>query len=200
MQGEPQPLPGARRRSQESTRQRLLEAATTLFARQGAAHTRTADIARLAEVAVGTVYLHFQDKDALLKEVLRLALARLKQELLKSPSPSQQPVRDKMVALAAFTEHFPDLAAVLFSGSSLSTTPGQEALDFLTQSQERGLLEGVSHGYYRGDINSAVAARAMVGSLVQVLGWWARFPEAATREEVIEALTVLRLDGLRTRP
>ena len=104
-----------------------------------------------------------------------------------------------MVALASFTEHFPDLARVLFDGGNLSTTPGREALDFLTLSQERGLTEGVARGYYRGDLNSALAARAMVGSLVQLLGWWAQTPEAATREEVIEALTVLRLEGLGAR-
>jgi len=199
MEGERQPIAGARRRSQEATRNSLLEAAAGLFAAQGSDGTRTADIARQAGVAVGTVYLHFKDKDTLLKEVLKLALGRLKQELLKFPPSSPTPVRDKMVALVSFTEHFPDLARVLFHGGNLATTPGREALDFLTVSQERGLTDGVSKGYYRGDLNSALAARAMVGSMVQVLGWWAHQPEVATREEVIEALTVLRLEGLGFR-
>ena len=74
MEGERQPVAGARRRSQEATRNALIEAAAGLFAAHGSAGTRTADIARAAGVAVGTVYLHFKDKDALLKEVLRVAL------------------------------------------------------------------------------------------------------------------------------
>lgn len=198
MQGERESIANARQRSQETTRQRLLECAAQLFAAYGSVGTRTGDIARAAEVAVGTVYLHFKDKDALLKEVLRLALTRLRQELAQNSPQSSSPVRDKMLALASFTEKFPDLAAVLFNGGNLSTTPGQEALGFLTMSQERGLTEGVSLGYYRGDLNSAIAARAMVGSMVQVLGWWARHPEAATSEEIVQVLTVLRMEGLGT--
>lgn len=189
----------ARQRSQADTRNRLLESAARLFAEKGSKNTRTADIATSSQVAVGTLYLHFKTKDVLLKEVLKLALNRLKQEIAKFPPDSMNPVLNKMEALASFTEHFPDLAAVLFDGGNLSTTPGQEVQDFLTSSQERGLLEGVAQGYYRGDINSALTARAMVGSLTQVLWWWAKNPELVTKKEVIDTLTTLRLEGLSPR-
>ncbi len=191
--------PNARQRSQQATRLRLLESAARLFAKKGSKNTRTNDIAQNAEVAVGTVYLHFKDKDALLKEVLKEALTRLKQEIAKYPSDSNNLVWNKMAALASFTEHFPNLAAVLFDGSNLATTPGKEAFDFLASSQERGLIEGIAKGYYRGDIHSGLAARAMVGSLIQVLSWWVKNPEAVTKEEVIESLTSLRLEGLAPR-
>ncbi len=192
------PPPGnARSRSQKATRERLLTTAAEFFALNGSKNTRTADIAKGAGVAVGTVYLHFKDKDALLKEILHLALARLKQEIAKFSPQSEDVVTNKMAALATFTQHFPNLAIVLFDGSNLSTTPGKEAMDFLTSSQERGLLEGVAKGYYRGDLHSGLAARAMVGSLTQVLGWWAKNPEVITKEEVISSLTSLRLVGLQ---
>jgi len=187
----------ARQRSQADTRSRLLESAAHLFAEKGSKNTRTVDIAQRSQVAVGTVYLHFKSKDALLKEVLKVALTRLKQEIAKFPVDSGNLVRNKMDALATFTEHFPHLAAALFDGGNLATSPGQEVLEFLTASQERGLLEGVAKGYYRGDLNSALAARAMVGTLTQVLGWWAKNPEAVTKEEVIDFMTTMRLEGLR---
>ena len=187
----------ARQRSQADTRRRLLESAAQLFAEKGSKNTRTTDVAKRSQVAVGTVYLHFKSKDSLLKEVLREALARLKQEIAKFPLDTNNVVRNKMAALATFTAHFPDLAAVLFDGGNLSTIPGREVLDFLTASQERGLLDGVANGYYRGDLNSGLAARAMVGSLVFVLAWWAKNPELATLEEVIETLTSMRLEGLK---
>lgn len=189
----------ARQRSQADTRNRLLESAAHLFAEKGSKNTRTVDVAKTSGVAVGTVYLHFKNKDALLKEVLKEALTRLKQEIVKYPHESDNLVRHKMAALATFTEHFPHLATVLFDGGNLATSPGNEAMEFLTASQERGLLEGVAKGYYRGDLNSALAARAMVGSLIQVLGWWAKNPEAVTKEEVIEALTAMRMEGLGPR-
>lgn len=189
----------ARQRSQADTRNRLLESAAQLFAEKGSKNTRTTDIAQSSQVAIGTVYLHFKSKDALLKEVLKEALNRLKQEIAKYPPESDHLVRNKMAALATFTEHFPSLAAVLFDGGNLATRPGTEVLDFLTSSQERGLLEGVAKGYYRGDLNSGLAARAMVGSLTQVLWWWAKNPEVATKEEVIDSLTTMRLEGLGPR-
>ncbi len=194
------PIPmNARQRSLVDTRNRLLESAAHLFAEKGSNKTRTTDIAQSAQVAVGTVYLHFKSKDALLKEVLKIALTCLKQEIAKFPPNSENQVLNKMASLATFTQHFPDLAAVLFDGGNLATSPGKDVLEFLTASQERGLLEGVAKGYYRGDLNSALAARAMVGSLTQVLSWWAKNPEAATKEEVINSLTTLRLEGLGPR-
>lgn len=46
----------------ESTRERLLAAARTLFVRRGYHLTRPQDIARLAGVGYGTFYLYFEDK------------------------------------------------------------------------------------------------------------------------------------------
>lgn len=199
MEGKLEKLPNARQRSQADTRARLLETAAQLFAKHGSTKTTTKDLASGAGVAVGTVYLHFKDKDELLQAVLKTALARLKQELGKqSPSESDGPtlVREKMEGLASFTQRFPDLAAVLFDAGNLTTAPGREALDFLTKSQENGLMAGITAGYYRGDLHSGLAARAMVGILLQVLGWWGQNPQAVSKTEVIEVLTEMRLNGL----
>ena len=180
------------------TRARLLEAAAQLFAKNGSTNTTTKDLALQAEIAVGTVYLHFPDRDSLLDAVLKIALTYLRQEMGKLEPDLQGSlvVREKMAGLVNFTQRFPDLAAVLFDPGNLATQPGREALDFLSRSQESGLRAGIAAGYYRGDLNSGLASRAMVGILVHVLGWWARNLEAASAEEVIEVLTEMRLRGL----
>ncbi len=199
MEGKLEKQPNARQRSQEKTRTMLLEAAAHLFAQKGSTKTTTKSIAQAAGVSVGTVYLHFSDKDGLLKEVLKAALSRLKLELGKLPvsgSQGETVVRTKMEGLAAFTQRYPDLAAVLFDSSNLSTPSGREAHNFLLKSQENGLMAGISAGYYRGDIHSGLASRAMVGVLVEILGWWGRNPESVSKTEVVETLTVLRLKGL----
>jgi AcrR family transcriptional regulator len=46
------------------------------FTAKGFAATRLDDVAKRAGVAKGTIYLHFQDKDALFKELVRTALDR----------------------------------------------------------------------------------------------------------------------------
>lgn len=200
MEGQPEKLTNARQRSQAATRTRLLTEAARLFAKKGSTGTTTKEVATASGVAVGTVYLHFKDKDGLLKEVLKSSLTRLKQELAKQEPGGTEGtalVRGKMEALADFTHRFPDLAAVLFDPANLGTPAGREAHGFLLKSQENGLMAGISAGYYRGDIHSGLVARALVGILVEVLGWWGRNPEAASRTEVVETLVALRMQGLQ---
>jgi AcrR family transcriptional regulator len=61
--------PAARRREPERKRARLLDAARSLFAARGYAATTTAQLARAAGVAEGTVFHHFASKRALLEAV-----------------------------------------------------------------------------------------------------------------------------------
>ena len=194
---------GARQRSQAATRKRLQAAAVRLFAASGGMNTRTADIARSAGVAVGTVYLHFKNKDALLKAVLDEALAHLRRQLAarrEAPEASaEDSVRLRMAALVAFVDQTPDHAAVLFAPASLATAPGREIHRFLVQSQEKGLVEGIAAGLYRSDLHAGLAARAMVGILIEVLGWWARHHDEASAAEVQTSLVEMRLRGLLAR-
>src|SRR5713226_8934393 len=53
------------------TRQRLVRAALELFSTRGYEATTTAEIARKAGVAEGTIYRHFQSKQHLLNELYR---------------------------------------------------------------------------------------------------------------------------------
>ena len=52
------------------TRKRVIDAATFLFAEQGLARTRTADIARRAGLSHGGMFVHFNSRDELLAEVV----------------------------------------------------------------------------------------------------------------------------------
>jgi AcrR family transcriptional regulator len=58
-------------------RERIVEAARAAFAEQGP-DAQIDDIARRAEVGVGTVYRHFPTKDALTAELIRLKLTALR--------------------------------------------------------------------------------------------------------------------------
>jgi AcrR family transcriptional regulator len=57
---------GARGAAVEATRRRILDATVALHAEKGALGTTWQDIARRADVAVGTVYYHFPSLDELL--------------------------------------------------------------------------------------------------------------------------------------
>ncbi|MCL4864556.1 MAG: TetR/AcrR family transcriptional regulator [Gemmatimonadales bacterium] len=65
--------PARTRRDAVATRSRLVRAALELFATQGYHATTTPAIAARARVAEGTIYRHFDGKEALLNEVFREA-------------------------------------------------------------------------------------------------------------------------------
>ncbi len=54
----------------EQTRKHLIEAALEQFAKQGLTTTRTADIAKAANVSHGTVFVHFPTQEVLLNAVI----------------------------------------------------------------------------------------------------------------------------------
>ncbi len=66
--------PGARAKRSAERRDAILAAALDEFAARGFAATRLDDVARRADVAKGTIYLHFADKEALFEELIRIEL------------------------------------------------------------------------------------------------------------------------------
>lgn len=199
----------ARQRAAAATRERILAAAAALLADHGSDGTTIAMVARQAGVAAGTVYLHFPDRDALLREVLAGALGQLKLALAEAASGRAErspavDVRQRTAGLVAFATEHTDLAAVLFDPALLATPAGDEALEFLVASQTAALAEGQARGWVRPDLEPALAGRALVGSLLQVLGWWAdRRRSGATAPDagdVAAVLADLRLYGTVARP
>ena len=72
------------------------------FIARGYAATRLDDVAKRAGVAKGTIYLHFEDKEALFQELIRTALVPLIGRLA-APPPAGGSVR---AALEAFAQTF----------------------------------------------------------------------------------------------
>ncbi len=74
-------------------RQAILSAARELFATQGYEETTIAEIARAAGMAVGTVYLYFQNKHDILIDVC-LALKAEVAQVIRSPEILALPLRE----------------------------------------------------------------------------------------------------------
>lgn len=189
----------ARDRSRIETRRRLLETGLDLFARQGVADTRASDVATAAGVAVGTLYLHFKDKQGLLRAILREGVEELMvalQHMALSPAPDPaEAVRAHTEILVRFAESHPGLCRILFDPESVRTNISTEITDHLVSMLELRVREGIAGGIIVPGIHPVVAARGVVGMLLQVLDWWTRNPGIATADAVIETLTRLRLSG-----
>ena len=73
-------MPDERESRKERKRQNLLAAAYGLFTEKGVAKTSVDEIVRRANVAKGTFYLYFQDKDQLLQQLVYDISARVLEE------------------------------------------------------------------------------------------------------------------------
>lgn len=73
-------MPDERESRKERKRQSLLAAAYGLFTEKGVAKTSVDEIVRRANVAKGTFYLYFQDKDQLLQQLVYDISARVLEE------------------------------------------------------------------------------------------------------------------------
>ena len=187
----------ARDRSRIETRRRLLETGLELFARQGVADTRASDVATAAGVAVGTLYLHFKDKQGLLRAILREGVEELMgalQRMALSPAPDPAAaVRAHTEVLVRFAESHTGLCRILFDPESVRKNVSTEITEHLAAMLELRVREGIADGIIVPGIDPVVAAHGVVGMLLQVLDWWTRNPGIATADSVIETLTRLRL-------
>jgi AcrR family transcriptional regulator len=69
----------------ETTRERILTAASTVIRDRGLAHTTTKEIARAAGYSEATLYKHFEGKEDLFLAVLRIRLAPFIELMVKLP-------------------------------------------------------------------------------------------------------------------
>ena len=63
------------------TRTRILASALSLFSKKGYDHTTFTDIAARLKLTKGAVYWHFESKEKLLVELVRLALAKFRRQI-----------------------------------------------------------------------------------------------------------------------
>ena len=88
------PVPAGKREARSAERRdAILAAALEEFATNGFAGTRLDDIAKRANVAKGTIYLYFADKETLFQELLRAMFAPIVAALENRPK-GDMPTRD----------------------------------------------------------------------------------------------------------
>lgn len=137
------------------TRARLMDAATQLFARQGFEAASVNEIAKVAEVANGTFYVHFRDKD----EIAGAVAFRIAQEVVRQLDQAMASVDDAVERTSTATRRFIDLA---------SSEPDWGRALFRAVWLFQDLREGVI-GYLRADLQRGVSQGAFTTEIDEVL-------------------------------
>jgi AcrR family transcriptional regulator len=193
------PITSAPARSRIQTRQRLVDAATRLFAERGLHGVTSHDIARAAGVASGTFYLHFRDKTDVYRHIVFHAIEELvlhvQQAVGAAASGSVLAERARAGAIVSFAESNRDVVRIIFSTDAEAASVEADALTRLAGGLEARLRREREDGRFPEDLDPAVCARAHVGMTAHLIDWWTQDPSRASREDVIETLVRLQFAG-----
>jgi AcrR family transcriptional regulator len=151
----------------EETRERLTREALRLFVEKGVAETTVRDIAAAAEVAEGSLYRHYESKEALAWELFSGAFTRLAEEL-DGLQRAEATVRGKVAAMIRHFCTFFDRDRTLFSYLLLSQHGQLRRVTPEMPHPIEVLRRSIRNGMRRGEIpkGDADLATSMVMGLV----------------------------------
>lgn len=185
-----------------ATRERLLVAARALFAERGFDDTSLRDVAAAADVAVGTVFVHFVDKADLLHAALFDDLERtLDAALVVPPGPLLHRLQHVGDAVFDYYERSPSLSRTLLRQSLFSTGPW--AQKFAAQlGRVHGAVvmltrEAQATGEVRGDVDVMMFAIAFLSFFQFALTSWVTQAHPAPRAWLARLLRQ-HTDGVRS--
>lgn len=119
----------SRQEQKNHTRTQILTAARELISQNGFAHTTARDVATSAQVAIGTVFLHFPTMGALAEEVLDEIIGAALEQAAITPAatPKQPHLIDTLVHTATTLyeayDHDPELSRQVIAGSLFESSP-----------------------------------------------------------------------------
>jgi TetR/AcrR family transcriptional regulator, fatty acid metabolism regulator protein len=160
-------------------RDRILAAATQVFARHGFFGAQVADIAREAGVAAGTVYLYFRSKDDLLisifEKTMASAIAEGRQALVALTDPEARLRRIARLHLARLGADR-DLA-VVFQVELRQTTKFMARFSATGLRDYLGLIrdvvtDGQKQGRFRNRPSPTLVAKMLFGALDEMATNW----------------------------
>jgi AcrR family transcriptional regulator len=200
-------------RRPEARPDEILDAAQKVFGESGFARAKLDDVARLAGVSKGTLYLYFDSKETLFREVVRAKIVALLAEseaLVNAHSGScrdlliqlitgmfhsmrdQEIVKISRVAQAEFAS-FPELARFYFH--EVIVRARRLVALVLQRGIEAGEFRPILHGF------GARALPSLLVHSVQVQSWFRPLdPQALSDDETLEGLIDFCLHGVLARP
>ncbi len=168
-----------KKKNNDDKRERILKAATQVFAQHGFYKSRISEIAKLAGVADGTIYLYFKNKDDLLiclfEEEMNKITRNMKEQVTKAEG-FENKIRTFIKVHLDLIAGNKELAEVLqielrqshkfmkeYMGSTLN-----EYLNIIS-----GIIsQGQRNGVVRSDIIPGIAKRILFGALDELSGFW----------------------------
>lgn len=191
------------------TREQILAAAARLFRRRGYAASTLRDIAAEAQVEAGSIYYHFESKDAILDEVLDRGVRDIYLGVGAALSECEKAGADFRARFAAaVVAHLTHLLTLSdFTSTNIrnySQLPADMRRRHLPLRRQYGALwdgflkKAQAEGAIRADLPIVPLRQFVLGALNWTVEWFD--PERSSVRLLGESATKLILDGMATRP
>jgi len=201
---------GARRAAR--TRAAILDAAEAAFRVEGYRGTRMEDVAEAADVAIGSIYNHFGDKDGLYHALAERAVELFGQYMAAAYEAGATPLEEVMAAGDAYLrfhlEHPGAFRFLAFDGVEAGPPIEDDELAARITSRVEELIDGfgakiqtgIDGGEVRSSLDAQLLARFLWGAWNGVVALGLRNDRLALTEDEIEACIqtgrAMVLDGL----
>lgn len=166
-------------KNQRDKYERIIQAATKVFAQKGFFGSKISEIAKEAGVADGTIYLYFENKDDILisifEEKMQFVLDNMVKELSKEAGPIEKLKRFAQVHLQLIEEN-KDIAELIQvelrqSSKFMKNYKNEKFLRYLDLIGEI-LKEGQELGLFQKSVVPGIFKRAFFGALDEMSRFW----------------------------
>jgi TetR/AcrR family fatty acid metabolism transcriptional regulator len=183
--------------------QRILDAAMEVFAEKGFFVSRISDIADRANVADGTVYLYFKNKDEILATAINSAfdsfMSNARTELEKIPDPAERLRTLARLHLEALGGN--RNAAIVFQmelrqSTRLSEFSHHHLIEYFSLVRN-AIQQGQRQGVFRPDLPEKIAANCFFGALDEMVTSWILSEHDFPLVNAADAIVDILLNGMR---
>ena len=159
----------------------IIEAAITVFAKQGYYQTTVAQIAREAGVADGTIYLYFKNKEDILLQIFSFRAKQIFDRFYEAVAEAELSEEKLRSLIRSHLEAFQQDRglAVVFQSESRQVRKSDALTEQINQisKQYRNLIgeiveKGQDEGFMRKDLYLGLVKRFVLGAVEEVINTW----------------------------
>ncbi|OGP97275.1 MAG: TetR family transcriptional regulator [Deltaproteobacteria bacterium RBG_19FT_COMBO_52_11] len=164
---------------EENKHKKILQAAVKVFADKGFYNSRVSEIAKEANVADGTIYLYFRNKDDILISLFEEEFGQIVEDMRKELAKEKNPLQK--IRLFAVTH-----LSILIKQKGLGEVLGVEVRQsskFMKEYTNKPfneylnlirliITEGQEAGLIRNDLTPGIMKRALFGALDEMARYW----------------------------
>ncbi|MEM9950877.1 MAG: TetR/AcrR family transcriptional regulator [Chloroflexota bacterium] len=161
--------------NKQRIRNQFLSVATDLILEKGYDAVSVAEICRVADYGRSTFYVYFEDKEALVWEILKHNLAIMDVEILTAIDGLASPTREWVAWRMIFASVPPQRDFYLKLDGDLSRRLRQWQKEQLIMTFERQLHDGVYSLLL--DVPPEIGARFITGAIIEILNHWLVHPD-----------------------